>query len=66
MVVYYVMGINIYKIISKEVKIDYWEQIMVICYDGNKFIYIMFCCLFIYRMGIYRNYLVLFEIFMCK
>lgn len=24
-VVYYVMGINIYKIISKEVKIDYWE-----------------------------------------
>lgn len=46
-VVYYVMGINIYKIISKEIKIDYWEQIMVFCYDGNK-IYVYNVLLFIY------------------
>lgn len=30
------MGINIYKIISKEAKTDYWEETMAICCDGNK------------------------------
>lgn len=56
------MGINIYKIISKEIKNRQWLLVTM----ETKPMYIMFRCLFIYRMGIHRNHSVSFETSMCK
>lgn len=60
------MGINIYKIISKEAKQTTGNRQWLFVTLETKPIYIMFRCSFIYRMGIHRNHSVSFETFMCK